>query len=159
MEAFWEDEDFETKLKEGILAQKKFKILYRFFLVVSGILLFLVGWITWNIPLKSEDGTHNSLFVRMNEVVGYDLAWPLFLSGLFMQLFVAPWFVFSSISKTGRLSLLVPKEVREYLALKGEIKGKHARKEIENTTEGRMGDLRRAIESKQREIESMASKL
>ena len=131
MEAFWEDEDFESKLKEGILAQKKFKILYRLFLVVSGILLFLVGWITWNIPLKSEDGTHNSLFVRMNEVVGYDLAWPLFLSGLFMQLFVAPWFVFSSISKTGRLSLLVPKEVREYLALKGEIKGKYARKEIE----------------------------
>lgn len=132
MEKFWEDDDFESKLKEGILSKKRFKILYRILLFASGTLFFLVGWLTWNIPLESEDGTHNSLFVKMNEIVGYDLGWPLFLSGLFMQFIIAPWFVFSSISNTGRLSLLVPKEIREYLALKSEIKGKNARKEIEN---------------------------
>lgn len=118
MEAFWEEVDFESKLKEGVLLQKRFKILYRIMLVVSGILFFFVGWIMWNIPLESEDGSPRSLFVDMNEAVGYDLAWPLFLSGIFIQLFIAPWFAFSGLSRTGRLSMLVPKEIREYRDLK-----------------------------------------
>ena len=118
VEAFWEDEDFESKLKEGVLAQKRFKILYRILLVVSGILFFFVGWVMWNIPLESEDGTPSSLFVKMNEVVGFNLEWPLFLGGIFIQLFIAPWFAFSGLSTTGRLSMLVPKEIREYRDLK-----------------------------------------
>jgi len=118
MEAFWEEVDFESKLKEGVLLQKRFKILYRIMLVVSGILFFFVGWIMWNIPLESEDGTPRSLFVDMNEAVGYDLAWPLFLTGFVIQLFIAPWFAFSGLSRTGRLSMLVPKEIREYRDLK-----------------------------------------
>ena len=73
MEAFWEEVDFESKLKKGVLLQKRFKILYRIILVVSGILFFFVGWIMWNIPLESEDGSPRSLFVDMNEAVGYDL--------------------------------------------------------------------------------------
>ncbi len=132
MDKFWEDDDFESRLKDGIIARKRFKILYRILLIVSGFLFFLVGWLMWNIPLESEDGTPRSLFVRMNEIVGYDLAWPLFLGGLFIQLFIAPWFVFSGLSKRGRLSLLEPKEIREYLRLKNEIKGRKAREEITN---------------------------
>jgi len=50
MVAFWVDEGFESKLKEGVLLQKRFKILYRIMLVVSGILFFFVGWVMWNIP-------------------------------------------------------------------------------------------------------------
>ena len=118
METFWEDESFESKLKEGVLFQKRFKILYRILLVVSGILLFFVGWIMWNIPLESEDGTSSSLFVNMNEAAGFDLAWPLFFGGLFIQLIIAPWFAISGLSETGRLSMLVPKEIREYRELK-----------------------------------------
>ena len=115
MEAFWEDDEFESKLKEGILAQKKFKILYRFFLVVSGILLFLVGWIMWNIALPAEGESAK---------VGKNWETLLFFTGLLIQFIIGPFFAFISLSKNGRLSLLYPKEIREYYALKNSIRSK-----------------------------------
>lgn len=124
MEPFWEIEDFESKLKEGVLLQKGSKIVYRIVLVVCGIILFLLGWIMWNIPLESEDGTTSSLLVNMNKAVGYDLGWILFLGGLFIQLIIAPYFVFSALFRRGRLSMFVPKEIREYHALKREIEAR-----------------------------------
>ena len=124
MEPFWEIDDFESKLKEGVLLQKKSKIVYRIVLVVCGIILFLLGWIMWNIPLESEDGTTSSLLVDMNKAVGYDLGWILFLGGLFIQLIIAPYFVFSALFRRGRLSMFVPKEIREYHALKREIEAR-----------------------------------
>ena len=138
MEAFWEEDDFESKLKEGVLLQKRFKMFYRIMLVVSGILFFFLGWIMWNIPLELADGTPRSLYVNMNEAAGFDLGWLLFLGGLFIQLFIAPWFAFSGLSRTGRLSMLVPKEIREYRDLKRviEFRQKHGArnpsKEIED---------------------------
>ena len=124
MEPFWENEDFESKLKEGVLLQKGSKIVYRIVLVVCGIILFLLGWIMWNIPLESEDGTTSSLLVNMNKAVGYDLGGILFLGGLFIQLIIAPYFVLSALFNRGRLSWFVPKEIREYLALKREIEAR-----------------------------------
>jgi len=124
VEPFWENEDFESKLKEGVLLQKGSKIVYRIVLVVCGIILFLLGWIMWNIPLESEDGTTSSLLVNMNKAVGYDLGGILFLGGLFIQLIIAPYFVLSALFNRGRLSWFVPKEIREYLALKREIEAR-----------------------------------
>lgn len=138
MEAFWEEDDFESKLKEGVLLQKRFKMFYRIMLVVSGILFFFLGWIMWNVPLELADGTPRSLYVNMNEAAGFDLGWLLFLGGLFIQLFIAPWFAFSGLSKTGRLSMLVPKEIREYRDLKRQMEfrnshgGRNLGKEIED---------------------------
>ena len=138
MEAFWEEDDFESKLKEGVLLQKKFKMFYRIMLVVVGILSFFLGLIMWNIPLELPDGTPRSLYVNMNEAAGFDLGWLLFLGGLFIQLFIAPWFAFSGLSKTGRLSMLVPKEIREYRDLKRQMEfrnshgGRNLGKEIED---------------------------
>ena len=97
MEAFWEEDDFESKLKEGVLLQKRFKMFYRIMLVVVGILFFFLGWIMWNVPLELADGTPRSLYVNMNEAAGFDLGWLLFLGGLFIQLFIHPFLLSNKV--------------------------------------------------------------
>ena len=54
VEPFWEDPEFESKVKEGVISEKKSRVKYRIFLGICGILLFLAGWITWNIALPAE---------------------------------------------------------------------------------------------------------
>ncbi len=114
VEPFWEDPDFESKVKEGVISEKKSRVKYRIFLGICGILLFLAGWITWNIALPGE-GETSSVGINLNSF--------LFFSGIFVQFIIAPYFVWSAIS-TGRLSMLIPKEMREYNCLIAALAGK-----------------------------------
>ena len=114
VEPFWEDPDFESKVKEGVISEKKSRFKYRIFLGICGILLFLAGWITWNIALPAE-GESGALGMNWKTF--------LFFSGIFVQFIIGPYFAWSAIS-TGRLSMLIPKEMREYNRLIAALAGK-----------------------------------
>ena len=114
VEPFWEDPEFESKVKEGVISEKKSRVKYRIFLGICGILLFLAGWITWNIGLPAE-GESGALGMNWKTF--------LFFSGIFVQFIISPYFAWSAIS-TGRLSMLIPKEMREYNRLSAALAGK-----------------------------------
>lgn len=111
---WYHDDKLENKLIEAIRAKDKPSTgaVYRISLFVCGILFFFAGWITWNIglPAEGESGA-----------VGMNLKTFLFFIGIFVQLIIAPYFAFISISNSGRLSPLVPKAQLEYFRLKGAI--------------------------------------
>lgn len=111
---WYHDDKLENKLIEAIRARDKPSTgaVYRISLFVCGILFFFAGWILWNIglPAEGESGA-----------VGMNLKTFLFFTGIFVQLIIAPYFAFVSISNSGRLSPLVPKAQLEYFRLKGAI--------------------------------------
>ena len=111
---WYNDEKFENELIEAIRAKDKPSTgaVYRIFLFISGILFFFAGWISWNIglPAEGESGA-----------VGMNLKTFLFFMGIFVQLIIAPYFAFVSISNSGRLSPSTPKAQLEYFRLKGAI--------------------------------------
>ena len=111
---WYHDAKFEKKLIEAIRAKDKPSTgaVYRIFLFVCGILLFLVGWIMWNIGLPAEGESGN---------IGMNLKTFLFFIGIFVQFIIAPFFAFISISNSGRLSPFVPKAQLEYFRLKNAI--------------------------------------
>lgn len=111
---WYHDAKFENKLIEAIRAKDKPSTgaVYRIFLFVCGILLFLVGWIMWNIGLPAEGESGN---------IGMNLKTFLFFIGIFVQFIIAPFFAFISISNSGRLSPFVPKAQLEYFRLKNAI--------------------------------------
>lgn len=111
---WYHDAKFENKLIEAIRAKDKASTgaVYRIFLFVCGILLFLVGWIMWNIGLPAEGESGN---------IGMNLKTFLFFIGIFVQFIIAPFFAFISISNSGRLSPFVPKAQLEYFRLKKAI--------------------------------------
>ena len=124
LEHFWEDEEIDARLNEAILSHTitKPSIWYRIFLAVSGILIFITGFLVWNIPLSDPDDPR--LLGSLNAAIGSELEWALFLGGLFLNLILGPYFAFISISKNAKLSLLIPKELREYNALKSSFRHK-----------------------------------
>ena len=70
---WYHDAKFENKLIEAIRAKDKPSTgaVYRIFLFVCGILLFLVGWIMWNIGLPAEgESPHFSLSYQYRIVDG-----------------------------------------------------------------------------------------
>ena len=111
---WYNDEKFENELIEAIRAKDKPSTgaVYRISLFVCGILFFFAGWISWNIglPAEGESGA-----------VGINLKTFLFFMGIFVQLIIAPYFAFVSISNSGRLSPSMPKAQLEYLRLKAAI--------------------------------------
>ena len=115
MDNFWEDVEFETELAKGVNSQRRFLIIYRIVLAVCGLVLFLVGWGMWNIGLASSE--------EQVAPMGEGLEWLFFLSGIFVQFIIGPYFVWCALS-TGRLSILAPKELREFNALKRAISNK-----------------------------------
>ena len=115
VENFWDDVEFEAKLNEGVILHKKPHIGYRIFLGVCGILFFLAGWVMWNIALPAE-GESGAVDTNSQTL--------LFFTGLFVQFILGPYFAFVSVSQKGRLSPLIPKELRQYNALKHAITNK-----------------------------------
>ena len=111
---WYNDDKFENELIEAIRAKDKPSTgaVYRISLFVCGILFFFAGWISWNIglPAEGESGA-----------VGMNLKTFLFFMGIFVQLIIAPYFAFVSISNSGRLSPSMPKAQFEYFRLKGAI--------------------------------------
>ena len=124
LEHFWEDEEIDARLTEAILSRTidKPSIWYRIFLGVSGILFIITGFLIWNIPLSDPDDPR--LLGSLNAAIGSEWEWALFAGGLFINLILGPYFAFISISKNAKLSLLIPKELREYNALKNSFKHK-----------------------------------
>jgi len=118
---WYNDVNFENKLMEAIRAKDKPStgIVYRIFLGVSGILLFITGLLIWNIPLNSPDDPR--LLGSLNAAIGAEWDWFLFSLGLFVQFIIGPYFAFVSVSNSGRLFLLMPKAQLEYFRLKGAI--------------------------------------
>jgi hypothetical protein len=118
---WYKDVNFENKLMEAIRAKDKPStgIVYRIFLGVSGILLFITGLLIWNIPLNSPDDPR--LLGSVNAAIGAEWDWFLFSLGLFVQFIIGPYFAFVSVSNSGRLFLLMPKAQLEYFRLKGAI--------------------------------------
>jgi len=115
MDNFWDDVEFETELNKGVNSQRRFLMTYRIVLGVCGVLLFLVGWGMWNIGLSSSE----EQVVPMGE----GLEWLFFLSGILVQFIIGPYFVWCALSD-GRLSILAPKELREFHGLKRAISNK-----------------------------------
>ena len=115
--SWYKDAMFENELIESIRAKDKPNtgVIYRLFLGICGILLFLAGWVLWNIALPAEGESSSA---------GMNLETLLFFTGLFVQFILAPYFAFVSISSDGRLSPFVPKAQLEYLRLKGAILNK-----------------------------------
>ncbi len=111
---WYNDPEIEGKVIGAIQARDKPSsgVIYRIFLFLCGLMLFFVGWITWNIGLPSEGESG---------AVGMNLKTFLFFIGLFVQFIIGPYFAFVSISNSGRLSPLMPKAQIEYFRLKGAI--------------------------------------
>ena len=111
---WYHDDKLQNKLIEAIRAKDKPSTgaVYRISLFVCGILFFFAGWIMWNLGLPGEGESG---------AVGMNLKTFLFFIGLFVQLIIAPYFAFISISNSGRLSLSIPKAQVEYFRLKGAI--------------------------------------
>ena len=124
LEHFWEDEEFDARLTEAILSHSidKPSIWYRIFLGISGILFIITGFLIWNIPLSDPDDSR--LLGSLNAAIGSEWEWALFAGGLFLNLILGPYFAFISISKNAKLSLLIPKELREYNTLKNSFRYK-----------------------------------
>ena len=114
---WFHDTDIDNKVIEAIRAKHKPSTgpVYRIFLGGCGILFFLAGWVMWNIALPAE-----------GESGSVDKNWEtlLFFGGIFVQFILGPYFAFVSISKSGRLSPLLPKAQVEYFRLKGAISDK-----------------------------------
>lgn len=115
MDNFWDDVEFETELIKGANSQRRFLIIYRIVLGVCGLMLFFVGWGMWNLGLASSEAPVAP--------IRDGLEWLFFLSGIFVQFIIGPYFVWCALSD-GRLSILAPKEMREFHGLKRAISSK-----------------------------------